>query len=76
MLSSLLRNEMLHNRLLGIRLQKLPDKSRIPKLASHAQVFTAPHQRIRLAPLCRSRDSVRVKVLLFAPGNRDQSRQS
>ena len=73
-LSSLLRDDMLHHRLLGHLLQKLPDKPRIPKLASHAQVLAAPHQRIRFAALCRSRDSIRVKILLLASRDRDQSR--
>lgn len=45
----------------------------VPELACNAQVFAAPHQRVTLASLGRSRQSARIKVLLLAASDRHES---
>ena len=62
----LLSRNMLDPHLLCEFTVELADKPRIPQFARDAQVFAAAHQGVRLAPLGRSRDAIRVEILLFS----------
>jgi hypothetical protein len=64
-----LRRDVFDPYLLGHVLCEVPNKSRIPKLRRNPQIFTAAHERIRLASLSRGRDPIRVKVLLLSASN-------
>jgi hypothetical protein len=68
----LLRRSMLNPNLLRKITVKFSDESRIPQLARYPQIFTAPHQCIRLAALGCGRYAVGVEVLLLASGYGDQ----
>lgn len=72
MLPSPLRHHMLHQCLLGHFFHKLPDEPRIPQFRRNAQILTATHESIRFTPFCSSRNSIGVKVLLFAAGYRHE----
>lgn len=52
---------------------EFPNEARIPELACDSEVFTAPHEGVRLASFRRRRYARGVKVFLFAPCYRDQS---
>lgn len=69
-LPPLLCDEMLDHALLGLALQELANKPRVPEFAGDAQVLAAPHQRIRLASFCRCWNSIRVEILLLATCDR------
>lgn len=69
----LLRTRVLHPYLLCHLVRKLPDEARIPELRCYAQVFATSHQGVGFAAFGRSRDAVRVEVLLLAAGNGNKS---
>ena len=62
----LLSRNMLNPHLLREFSIELANETRIPQFAGDAQVLAAAHQGIGLAPLGRSRDAIRVEVLLFS----------
>lgn len=60
---------MLHEHLFPKILEEFADESWVPKLASHAQVFAATHQSVRLATFGGSGNRFGAPVILLATGN-------
>jgi hypothetical protein len=73
MLSPPLGCYVLDHHLAHVSLHEPANESRIPELRSNSQIFTAAHERVRLAALGRGGDAVRVEVLLFAAGEGDEA---
>lgn len=76
MLPSLLGGNVLDECLFSVLRHELLDIPWIPQLGSNTQVFTAPHQGVGLAALCRRGNTVRVEVLLFTSRYRHQATDS
>lgn len=64
---------MLGEDLDGVLRLELADEAWVPELGCNTEVFAAAHEGVALDSLCRSRDTVRVKVLLLAAGNTNQA---
>ena len=76
MLSPLLGHQMLHHRLLCLLLEEFANESRIPQFASNAQILTAAHQSVRLAPLRGRGNAIGVKIGLLSTSDRNESIKS
>lgn len=64
---------MLHKHVFCVFLEEFPDVSWIPQLAGHTQVFTAAHQRVRLAAFGGGGNGFRAEVSLLATGDGHKS---
>ena len=63
---------MFHEDLLNMVMHKLSDESGIPQFARDTKVLATSSQSRTLAPFHRRRNTVRIKIVLLTPSDRNE----